>query len=77
LLKRKEGVCIFINVSDLNNLMEKEILAFADEYGNNSFDFTKQGTHFIVASILSPAVSLLQAQCRCRTPLCSLTAARE
>lgn len=32
--------------------MEKGILAFADEYGNNSFDFTKQGTHFIVASII-------------------------
>lgn len=30
----------------------KRILAFADEYGNNSFDFTSQGTHFIVASII-------------------------
>lgn len=32
--------------------MAKGILAFADEYGNNSFDFTKQGTHFIVVSII-------------------------
>lgn len=32
--------------------MAKQLLAFADEYGNNSFDFTKQGTHFIVASII-------------------------
>jgi hypothetical protein len=30
----------------------KNILAFADEYGNNSFDFDNQGTHFIVASII-------------------------
>ncbi len=32
--------------------MSKKVLAFADEYGNNSFDFTSQGTHFIVASII-------------------------
>lgn len=32
--------------------MAKQILAFADESGNNSFDFTTQGTHFIVASIM-------------------------
>ena len=32
--------------------MTKGVLSFADEYGNNSFDFTKQGTHFIVASII-------------------------
>lgn len=32
--------------------MAKQILAYADEYGNNSFDFTKQGTHFIVASVI-------------------------
>lgn len=30
----------------------KDLLAFADEYGNNSFDFTTQSTHFIVASII-------------------------
>ena len=28
------------------------ICAFADEYGTNSFDFEKVGTHFIVASIV-------------------------
>lgn len=30
----------------------KNILAFADEFGNNSFDFSQQGTHFIVASVI-------------------------
>lgn len=33
----------------MNNL-----LAFADEFGNNSFDFPTQGTHFIVASVIIP-----------------------
>ncbi|RRA95167.1 DUF3800 domain-containing protein [Paenimyroides viscosum] len=28
------------------------ILGFADESGNNSFEFETQGSHFIVASIL-------------------------
>lgn len=28
-------------------------IAFADEFGNTSFDFEKQGTHFIVASIIA------------------------
>lgn len=32
--------------------MINQVLAFADEYGNNSFDFKSQGTHFIVASII-------------------------
>lgn len=32
--------------------MAKQILVFADESGNNSVDFTKQGTHFIVGSII-------------------------
>lgn len=30
----------------------KKVIAFADEFGNNSFDFTKQGTHFIIASVI-------------------------
>jgi len=30
----------------------KQPVAFADEYGNTSFDFEKQSTHFIVASII-------------------------
>jgi len=28
------------------------IIAFADEFGNNSFDFESQGSHFIVASVM-------------------------
>ena len=32
--------------------MTSPILAFADESGNNSFDFDSQGSHFIVASII-------------------------
>ena len=28
------------------------ILAFADEFGNNSFNFNEQGSHFIVASVI-------------------------
>ena len=32
----------------------KKVIAFADEFGNNSFDFSKEGvsTHFIVASVI-------------------------
>lgn len=30
----------------------KNIIAFADESGNNSFEFSTQGTHFIVASVI-------------------------
>jgi len=29
-----------------------KIIAFADEFGNNSFDFDTQGSHFIVTSII-------------------------
>ncbi len=32
--------------------MQQNITAFADEFGNNSFDFENQGTHFIVATII-------------------------
>lgn len=32
--------------------MAKGIQAFAAEYGNNSFDFTTQGTHFIVVAVI-------------------------
>ncbi|MDQ0109992.1 hypothetical protein J2T02_005139 [Chitinophaga terrae (ex Kim and Jung 2007)] len=32
--------------------MKNNLLAFADEYGNNSFDFSTQGSHFIVASVI-------------------------
>lgn len=30
----------------------KKVLAFADEFGNNSFDFESQGSHFIIASVI-------------------------
>lgn len=30
----------------------KRVIAFADEFGNNSFDFKSQGTHFIIASVI-------------------------
>lgn len=30
----------------------KRVIAFADEFGNNSFDFETQGSHFIVASVI-------------------------
>lgn len=32
--------------------MEHNITAFADEFGNNSFDFKTQGSHFIVATVI-------------------------
>jgi hypothetical protein len=35
--------------------MEQRIVAFADEFGNNSFDFNSQGTHFVIATILCKA----------------------
>jgi len=30
----------------------KKVVAFADEFGNNSFDFDTQGSHFIIASVI-------------------------
>jgi hypothetical protein len=30
----------------------KNVIAFADEFGNNSFDFESQGSHFIIASVI-------------------------
>jgi len=32
--------------------MEHEITAFADEFGNSSFDFRTQGSHFIIATVI-------------------------
>ena len=29
-----------------------QVIAFADEFGNNSFKFSTESTHFIVASII-------------------------
>lgn len=33
----------------------KRVIAFADEFGNNSFDFDNQGSHFIIASVIMNA----------------------
>lgn len=33
--------------------MAQSITAFADEFGNNSFDFTSQGSHFIIAAVIT------------------------
>lgn len=30
----------------------KKVIAFADEFGNNSFEFKTQGSHFIIASVI-------------------------
>ncbi|GAB4054246.1 DUF3800 domain-containing protein [Spirosoma litoris] len=30
----------------------ENVMAFVDEYGNNSFDFDSQGTHFIVSAVI-------------------------
>lgn len=38
------------------------IVAFADEYGNNSFEFDTQGSHFIVASIILHKDKLKEAR---------------
>lgn len=32
--------------------MQHKITAFADEFGNNSFEFETQGSHFIVATVI-------------------------
>jgi hypothetical protein len=36
----------------------RNIVAFADEFGNNSFEFSTQGSHFIVASVIVPKAEL-------------------
>jgi hypothetical protein len=40
----------------------KNIIAFADEYGNNSFEFATQGTHFIVASVILKKEKLAETE---------------
>lgn len=42
--------------------MKQNITAFADEFGNNSFDFTTQGTHFIVATVICKNENLDKVQ---------------
>lgn len=43
-------------------MMREEIFAFADEYGNNSFDFQSQGTHFIVSAVIATKSKLQQIE---------------
>ncbi len=38
--------------------MAQQITAFADEFGNNSFDFQSQGSHFIVATVITKTDNL-------------------
>lgn len=40
----------------------QNIIAFADEYGNNSFDFVSQGSHFIVASVIFSKEKLRESE---------------
>ncbi len=42
--------------------MQHNISAFADEFGNNSFDFESQGTHFIVATVICKNENLEKLQ---------------
>ncbi len=42
--------------------MTNHITAFADEFGNNSFDFKTQGSHFIVATVISKSENLDKLQ---------------
>ncbi len=38
--------------------MTQTITAFADEFGNNSFDFKSQGSHFIVATVITKSENI-------------------
>jgi hypothetical protein len=38
--------------------MKQQITAFADEFGNNSFDFQTQGSHFIIATVITKTENL-------------------
>lgn len=38
----------------------KKIIAFADEFGNNSFDFNSQGSHFIITSVIMNSDELVE-----------------
>ena len=42
--------------------MPQNIIAFADEFGNNSFEFETQGTHFIVATVICKKENLDKLQ---------------
>ena len=52
--------CIFVFILKLAPILDRHkyamtqpITAFADEFGNNSFDFQTQGSHFIVATVIT------------------------
>lgn len=45
----------------------KKIIAFADEFGNNSFDFENQGSHFIIASVIINLDELETINCQLET----------
>lgn len=40
--------------------MKPDITAFVDEFGNNSFNFQTQGSHFIVATIITKTANIPQ-----------------
>ncbi len=42
--------------------MKQNITAFADEFGNNSFDFENQGSHFIIATVICKNENLEKVQ---------------
>lgn len=42
--------------------MAQHITAFADEFGNNSFDFQTQGSHFIVATVITKTENIERLQ---------------
>jgi hypothetical protein len=42
--------------------MQQNIIAFADEFGNNSFEFETQGTHFIIATVICKKENLDKLQ---------------
>jgi len=42
--------------------MAQQITAFADEFGNNSFDFQTQGSHFIVATVITKTENIENLQ---------------
>lgn len=46
------GELIFELVVIKNLVNMKKVIAFADEFGNNSFNFDSQSSHFIIASVI-------------------------
>ncbi|KAF5038604.1 hypothetical protein DSECCO2_552550 [anaerobic digester metagenome] len=42
----------------MKKVITQPITAFADEFGNNSFDFQTQGSHFIIATVITKTENL-------------------